>query len=132
MTMMPNEAWFTCLPSCEAGVPCGSGRHVVRWEAGALRLDSHADPEAERVLAALGGEKARCVEVAEAWARHAADLTVLSVGPRDLAGVAVSWEDVDAAGLVGVGRRAWPAPATSPAAPGRARCGGPACGWPPR
>jgi hypothetical protein len=98
MTTMPNEAWFTCLPPCEADVPCGSGRHLIRWEAGALELDSHADPEAELVLAALGGEKARCVEVAEAWARHAADLTVLGIGPRELAGLAVSWEDVDAAG----------------------------------
>ncbi len=99
MTNKPNEDWFTCLPSCEAQVPCGSGQHVVRWEAGALRLDSHADPEAELVLAALGGEKARCVEVAEAWSRHAADPTVLRVGPRGADGVAVSWEDVDAAGV---------------------------------
>ena len=34
MTMMPNGDWFTCLSRCEAAVPCGSGRHVVRWEAG--------------------------------------------------------------------------------------------------
>jgi hypothetical protein len=95
---MPNEDWFTCLPSCEAQVPCGSGQHVVRWEAGVLRLDSHPDPEAELVLAALGGEKARCVEVAEAWSRHAADPTVLRVGPRGADDVTVSWEDVDAAG----------------------------------
>jgi hypothetical protein len=97
---MPNEDWYTCLPSCHAEIPCGSGRHVIRWEAGALRLDSHADPEAELVLAALGGEKARCIEVAEAWSRHAADPTVLRVGPRGADGadgVTVSWEDVDAA-----------------------------------
>jgi hypothetical protein len=97
---MPNEDWFTCLPSCHAEIPCGSGRHVIRWEAGMLRLDSHADPEAELVLAALGGEKARCIEVAEAWSRHAADPTVLRVGPRGADGadgVTVSWEDVDAA-----------------------------------
>jgi hypothetical protein len=50
------------------------------------------------VLAALGGEKPRCVEIAEAWARHAGDLTVLSVGPRGPADpVDVSWDDVDAA-----------------------------------
>jgi hypothetical protein len=103
MTMRPNDDWFTCLSRCEAAVPCGSGRHVVRWEAGALRLDSHADPEAELVLAALGGEKARCVEVAEAWARHAADLTLLSVGPRDLNGLTVSWDDVDEAAQAGLG-----------------------------
>jgi hypothetical protein len=103
MSMRLNDDWFTCLSRCEAAVPCGSGRHVVRWEAGALRLDSHADPEAELVLAALGGDKARCVTVAEAWARHAADLTVLSVGPRGLDGIVVGWEDVDAADQAGRG-----------------------------
>jgi hypothetical protein len=98
MTDMPNEPWFGCLAPCEAEVPCGTGRHVVRWEAGALRLASHTDPEAELVLAALGGEKARCVEVAEAWGRHAADLTMLGVGPRGPADeIGVSWDDVDAA-----------------------------------
>jgi len=51
------------------------------------------------VLAALGGDKARCVEIAEAWQRHTADLTVLSIGPRGPADeVAVTWDDVDAAG----------------------------------
>jgi hypothetical protein len=80
-------------------VPCGQGRHGVRWEAGEFRLPSHADPEAELVLAALGGDKARCVEIAEAWQRHTADLTVLGIGPRGPADeVPVSWDDVDAAG----------------------------------
>ena len=98
MTGMPNGPWFTSLPPCETLVPCGQGRHSVRWEAGELRLASHADPEAELVLAALGGEKARCVEIAEAWQRHTADLTVLGIGPRGPADeVAVSWDDVDAA-----------------------------------
>jgi hypothetical protein len=98
VTMKPNEDWFTCLPPCHVEIPCGTGRHVIRWEAGALRLESHADPEAELVLAALGGEKARCVEVAEAWSRHAADPTVLRIGPRGADGIAVTWEDVDAVG----------------------------------
>jgi hypothetical protein len=99
MTGMPNEPWFTSLPPCEALVPCGQGRHVVRWEAGELRLAGHADPEAELVLAALGGENARCVEIAQAWNRHTADLTVLGIGPRSPADeVTVSWDDVDAAG----------------------------------
>jgi len=98
MTGMPNEPWFTSLPPCEALVPCGQGRHVIRWEAGELRLAGHADPEAELVLASLGGEKARCVEIAQAWNRHTADLTVLGIGPRGPADeIAVSWEDVDAA-----------------------------------
>ena len=106
--------WFTSLPPCETLVPCGQGQHAVRWEAGELRLASHADLEAELVLVALGGEGARCVEIAEAWRRHAADLTVLGLGPRGEADeVAVSWDDVDAAeqaargGAGGPGRWGW-------------------------
>ena len=50
------------------------------------------------MLAALGGEKARCVEVARASGRHAEDLSVLRIGPRGPADeIAVSWDDVDAA-----------------------------------
>ena len=98
MTEGPNDPWFGCLAPCEAHVPCGQGRHIVRWEAGTLRLLSHPDAGAELVLAALGGEKARCVEVAEAWGRHAEDLPVLAIGPRGPTDeLAVSWDDVDAA-----------------------------------
>ena len=95
----PNDPWFTSLPSCETEVPCGTGRHIVRWEAGSLALPSHADVEGELVLAALGGEKALCVELAEAWARHADDLSVLAIGPRGPADeITVGWEDVIEAG----------------------------------
>jgi len=114
VTGVPNGPWFTSLPPCETLVPCGQGQHAVRWEAGELRLASHADLEAELVLVALGGEGARCVEIAEAWRRHAADLTVLGLGPRGEADeVAVSWDDVDAAGQAarggagGPGRWGW-------------------------
>ena len=98
MTVIPNDPWFACLPSCEASVPCGQGTHAVRWEAGSLRLPEHPDAEAEAVLAALGGEKARCVEVAEAWHRHADDLSVLAIGPRGPADeIGIGWDDVTAA-----------------------------------
>jgi hypothetical protein len=106
---MPNDPWFSCLAPCEAHVPCGQGRHIVRWAAGALRLPSHGDPEAELVLAALGGEKARCVELAEAWGRHTEDLSVLVIGPRGPADeIAISWDDVDAAAQAS-GRGVWSA-----------------------
>jgi hypothetical protein len=76
-------------------VPCGQGRHAIRWEAGSLLLPGHSDAEAELVLAALGGEKARCIEIAEAWGRHAADLSVLAIGPRGPDDdVEVTWDDV--------------------------------------
>jgi hypothetical protein len=113
VTGVPNGPWFTSLPPCETLVPCGQGQHAVRWEAGELQLASHADLEAELVLVALGGEGARCVEIAEAWRRHASDLTVLGLGPRGEADeVAVSWDDVDAAeqaarGAGGPGRWGW-------------------------
>lgn len=91
----PNGRWFDCLPSCQAQVPCGQSRHTVRWEAGSLGLTEHPDAEGELVLAALGGEKAACVELAEAWGRHTADLSVLAIGPRGPADeIAVSWQDV--------------------------------------
>jgi hypothetical protein len=98
VTIIPNDPWFACLPSCEAWVPCGQGQHLVRWEAGSFLLPEHPDAEAELVLAALGGEKARCVEVAEAWARHGEDLSVLAIGPRGPEDeISIGWDDVAAA-----------------------------------
>jgi hypothetical protein len=98
MTNLPNGPWYGCLPSCAAQVPCGPGRHEVRWEAGALVLPEHPDAEGELVLAALGGEKAGCVELAEIWRRHGDDLSVLAIGPRGPADeIRVSWQDVDQA-----------------------------------
>ena len=98
MTDQPNDPWFDCLPSCEAQVPCGPGWHTVRWEAGQLQLPEHPDAQAELVLAALGGEKAGCVRLAEAWGRHTSDLPVLAIGPRGPADeIAVGWPDVQAA-----------------------------------
>jgi hypothetical protein len=98
MSDTPNGPWYGCLPGCAAQVPCGQGRHGVRWEAGALVLPEHPDAEGELVLAALGGDKAGCVELAEIWGRHTTDLSVLAIGPRGPADeISVSWEDVTAA-----------------------------------
>jgi hypothetical protein len=98
----PNGAWFDCLPPCDTQVPCGTGRHTVRWAAGTLVLPSHPDAEGELVLAALGGEQARCVDLAQAWARHTEDLSVLAIGPRGPADqIAVGWDDVLAAEQTG-------------------------------
>jgi hypothetical protein len=112
MNSLPNGAWFTCLPGFQTQVPCGTGRHSVRWEAGSLELPSHPDAEGELVLAALGGDKARCVEVAQAWARHADDLSVLAIGPRGPADqIAVDWDDVLAAEQAGSAVIGSPGPA---------------------
>ena len=129
MTNTRNDPWYSCLPSCETQVPCGQGRHIVRWEAGQLRLPEHPDAEAELVLAALGGDKAGCVVLAVAWGRHTSDLSVLGVGPRGPADkIVVSWEDVEAAGQAGqhggvpglaaLRRKPLRRPAGPPAAPG--------------
>lgn len=96
MTDMPNDPWYACLPSCKTRVPCGQGTHPFRWEAGALRLPRHPDVEAELVLAALGGDRAHCVEVAQTWGRHTSDLSVLTIGPRGPSDeIAVNWDDVE-------------------------------------
>jgi len=106
----------------------------VRWAAGSLELPSHPDVEGELVLAALGGDKARCVEVAQAWARHDDDLSVLAIGPRGPADqIAVDWEDVLATEQAGstvtgpggpVGQaRSKPARLASPPGPTLARAG---------
>jgi hypothetical protein len=98
VTFGPNGPWYSCLPGCVTRVPCGQGRHTIRWEAGALVLPEHPDAEGEMVLAALGGEKAGCVELAEAWGRHTNDLSMLAIGPRGPADeIAVSWDDVASA-----------------------------------
>jgi hypothetical protein len=95
MAVSVTSEWFRSLPPCQAQVPCGPAQHELRWEAGAVVLPAHPDAEAELVLAALGGERAGCVQLAQAWSRHTADLTVLAVGPRDRADVVtVGWEQV--------------------------------------
>jgi hypothetical protein len=129
LTNSPNEPWYTCLPSCETRVPCGQGRHIVRWDAGQLGLPEHPDAEAELVLAALGGEKAGCMVLAETWGRYTSDLSVLGVGPRGPADkIVVSWEDVEAAaqagqhggaaGFAGLQRPPLRRPGSPPSAPG--------------
>ncbi|HUN32589.1 MAG TPA: hypothetical protein VMU95_11295 [Trebonia sp.] len=88
--------WYLSLPAAEAAVSCGGGTHTVRWAAGRFEFPAHPDMEAERVLAALGGDKARCVEAAETWARHADDLDVLVSGPRSAADViTLDWDDAE-------------------------------------
>jgi hypothetical protein len=88
-------SWFDSVPPAETAVPCGTGTHTLRWEAGRLTLPAHPDAEAELVLGALGGEKPACVTLADAWARHGDDLAVLTAGPRCAADrVTVDWAEI--------------------------------------
>ena len=88
--------WWRAFPALETWIPCGTALHPVRWEDGRLSLPAHPDIEGELVFAAMGGDKAACVDVAEAWRRHAGDLGVLALGPRGPADdVDVTWDDVE-------------------------------------
>jgi len=90
-----GSSWWQALPALETWVPCGDDVHPVRWADGTLSLPAHPDPEAEAVLAALGGEQAACLEVAQAWHRHTSDLDWFAVGPRDPDDeIEVSWDYV--------------------------------------
>lgn len=128
-------SWYDSLPAAGTQVPCGSGSHTVRWEAGQLMLPSHPDAEAELVLAALGGDKPACVAVAETWARHTADLAVLATGPRCVADqVSVSQEEIEqqrtglAPGMIRGGSVAWFTATSRPGTPRPAPASGPGPG----
>ena len=78
--------WWIGYAAAQATVDCGGQKHRLRWESGELRALDHADAEGERTLAALGGEACACVEILDAWHRHADDLALLvlaSRGPTD-------------------------------------------------
>jgi len=77
--------WWALLPPVTVQVPCGPDCHQLRWEQGGLIAADHADVESELVLAALGGDRAECVELAEAWGARSDDLEVLAAGPRSAA-----------------------------------------------
>jgi hypothetical protein len=85
-------------------VPCGSGTHQLRWEHGALVAVDHPDAEAELVLAALGGDRAECIGLTEAWGSRSDDLEVLAVGPRSAADeLTITRDEIDQLRLTGSG-----------------------------
>jgi alkanesulfonate monooxygenase SsuD/methylene tetrahydromethanopterin reductase-like flavin-dependent oxidoreductase (luciferase family) len=97
--------------------PLRHGEHVLRWSEGRLHAADQADADGELVLAALGGDKAECVAMLEAWGAHADDLDVLALGPRSPADeLAVTWELVDEL-RAAFGRR----PGSAPMRPGPKR-----------
>ncbi len=78
--------WWTGLAPAQATVTCAGAEHRLRWEAGELSAPDHDDAEAERALAALGGERCACVELLDAWAARRDDprlLVLASRGPAD-------------------------------------------------
>jgi hypothetical protein len=77
-----SPPWWAAVRPAEARVRCGTSEHVLRWADGRLTAADHPDAEGELVLAALGGDKAECVTLVEAWGAHRDDLDVLALGPR--------------------------------------------------
>ena len=74
--------WWAGLPAAQATISCGAQQHRLRWQAGELRALDHSDADAERTLAALGGQRCDCVDMLDAWHRHADDLRVLVLASR--------------------------------------------------
>ncbi len=77
--------WWAAFGPAETRVTCEGHRHLIRWADGRLTAASHPDAEGELVMAALGGETARCLEIVQAWGAHDDDLEVLAIGPRSAA-----------------------------------------------
>jgi hypothetical protein len=78
--------WWRGIPPAVARVSCGGDEHQLRWAAGELLAPAHPDLEGERILGALAGQRAACLETLDAWAGYADDLRVLilaSRGPAD-------------------------------------------------
>ena len=122
--------WWAALPAVETRIRCGPGEHVLRWSEGRLHAADHPDAEGELVLAALGGDKAECVAMLEAWGAHADDLDVLALGPRSPADeLAVTWELVDQLRAAS-GQRPGSAPMRPGPAPGAGPGTFPASGYP--
>jgi hypothetical protein len=120
MTDTPRGDWWQPLPAAQATVACGNAQHAIRWQAGRLSLLAHPDSDAELVLAALGGTKPGCMQLADMWGRHVRDLDVLTLGPRHAADdITVGWDDVDAvrAHSPGRGLRPRTMPMMRPGAP---------------
>jgi hypothetical protein len=71
----------------EAVVDCNEEAHRLVWSAGSLRAIEHPDLGGERALAGIGGTRYPCVDLLDAWERHADDLIVLLLagrGPADV------------------------------------------------
>jgi hypothetical protein len=98
--------WWLGLAVAQTSLTCEGASHRLRWERGELRALDHDDAEAERTLAALGDQRCACIDMLDAWARHACDLRVLvlaSRGPADRLGAGESPEEDELVTLLGLG-----------------------------
>jgi hypothetical protein len=96
----PDPPWWALLPPAQAEVSCGEQAHRLLWAEGRLTAADHPDAEAELVLAALGGDRSECMDLAGWWGARHDDLEVLAVGPRSPADeLTVTPESVAGSGL---------------------------------
>lgn len=64
--MSPPDWWEGMAP-LEVPAPEGAGGHRLVWRDARLGLADHPDPEAERAVVALGGDRCPCLDVLDAW-----------------------------------------------------------------
>jgi hypothetical protein len=74
--------WWLGLAPAQTTVHCAGPHHQIRWDAGQLSALDHEDPEGERALAALGGQRRPCIDLLDAWKRHQDDARVLVLATR--------------------------------------------------
>jgi hypothetical protein len=74
--------WWLGLAPAQTTVHCAGRHHHIRWDAGQLSALDHEDPEGERALAALGGQRRPCIDLLDAWERHQDDARVLVLATR--------------------------------------------------
>lgn len=59
--------WSDQAEPVSLAVECEGTPHTLTWRRGRLELEDHTDPDAERVLVALGGRTPPCLELLELW-----------------------------------------------------------------
>jgi hypothetical protein len=80
---VPVIEWWRGLEPLDALAPGAGSEHRVEWRDGEFSLAEHGDPDAERALGALGGERCGCLDLYDAWQAQHVDGAILVVGARD-------------------------------------------------
>lgn len=74
--------WWVGVAPAEGEIDCGGAPHRLRWIDGQLHALDHVDPDADRALIALGGERPACLQILDAWAEHSATPELVTLGRR--------------------------------------------------
>lgn len=80
---MSAPEWWLGLAAMETAGPAGAEDHGLSWRDGRLHLLAHPDPDADRALAALGGDVCPCLDLLDAWTEHHSTGSILVVATRD-------------------------------------------------